>query len=346
MSARNKILATVAGFTLLGGICVLGAAEAQASTPGCAFGNGCATEHGTNALGEAAAMDTKYKNKTEIVIGYPDNANDGATSYDGDLHHTRATSTTTWDDTEVLPAWPAVDTTRTGPSTTLGIYAPSIHLDVPTGVWSFQVDGGSGPYTATVSGLSDSNSSATVTPAITVVAGSPSTTPNADLAVNGATLAPGLYDNVTLTITDSGTPTPSTVSYTLIVRVFAHQVTIPGGDKPYYTYVYAPNGTWTNQCVTDINGSGALRMYPCTAGHDPGQDFTTDGAGGLLSATPAHVSNLLAASVGANSCLTDPSVSNPATPQSDAADQTPTGGRQLYVNGSCAASTDLWSWGT
>jgi len=346
MSLKRKIYAGMVALTALGTAGATGALPAFASSTGCAFSNGCATLHGTDALGRAVAMDAKYQNKSEILIGYADNVGDGATSFDGVLHYTRATSTTTWDDTEVLPVWPATTVTETGPSTTLGINPGSVHLDAATGVWSFQVTGGSGPYTATISGLSDSSSSATVTPAVTPVVGSPGvTTPNAQLSVNGATLAPGVYDNAVLTITDSGTPTPSTVTYTFLVHVFAHAVTIPGGDAPYYTFVYAPAGTWSSQCVTDINGSGALRLYPCTAGHDPGQDFTTDATAGTLSATPAHISNLLAASVGKSSCLTDPSVSNPTTPQSDAADETLTGGRQLYVNGSCIAG-NLWSWDT
>lgn len=339
---KTRVLAAAAVLALTAGTAAVTAPETWASSTGCAFSNGCATEHGTNALGEAVAMDAKYQNKAEILIGYPDNAGDGATSFDGVLHYTRATSTTTWDDTEVAPAWPAVTTTDTGPGT---IAVSNISLNVTTGVWSFRVSGGSGPYTATISGLSDSDSSASVTSPI-VADTSPSTADNASLSVNGATLAPGLYDNVTLAITDSGTPVPSTVTYTLVVHVYAHQVTIPGGDAPFYTYVYAPAGDWTSQCVTDINGSGALRLYPCTEGHDPGQDFTTDAASGLLSATPAHISNLLAASAGKDSCLTDPSVSSPGAAQPDASDETPTGGRQLYVNGSCAANVDLWSWGT
>lgn len=340
MSVRIKALAFAAGLTLLGGIAAAG--TAQASSTGCAFSNGCATLHGTNALGEAVAMDAKYQNKTEIVIGYPDNAGDGATSFDGVLHYTRATTLTTWADTEVFPV--TVPTVSANPSPS-PIHIGHINFDASTGTWGFQVSGGSGPYTATLTGLSDSNSAAVVTSPITGVA-APSTADNATVSVNGATLAPGLYDNVTLTITDSATPTPDTFSATIAVKVYAHAVTIPGGDKPYYTLVYAPKGDWTSQCVTDINGSGALRLYPCTAGHDPGQDFTTDSTSGLLGSAQAHVSNLLAASVGASSCLADPSVSNPATPQSDAADQVPTGGRQMYVNGSCASGANLWTWGT
>ena len=198
--------------------------------------------------------------------------------------------------------------------------------------------GGTAPYTATLSGLPG----ATVTSPITETGG----TYNAAISVNGDTLAPGVYDNITLTITDSATPTQQSVSYTAAAKVVAHQVTIPGGNTPFYTFVYAPGGDWTSQCVTDINGSGALKLFPCTLGKDTGQDFTVDSSNGLLSGSQAHVSSLLAASVGASSCLTDPSTSDPSIPQSDAADELAPGGRQLYVNGSCAAGANLWSWGT
>ena len=120
----------------------------------------------------------------------------------------------------------------------------------------------------------------------------------------------------------------------------------PGAGIPFYTFVYAPNGDWTSQCVTDINGSGALKLIPCTLGKNTGQDFIVD-AGIVLDGNQHHFSNLLAANVNASkSCLTDPSTSAAGTPQSDAADALPPGGRQLYVNGSCAANTNLWSWGT
>ena len=122
--------------------------------------------------------------------------------------------------------------------------------------------------------------------------------------------------------------------------------TTPGAGVPFYTFVYAPKGDWTSQCVTDINGSGALKLFPCTLGKDNGQDFTIDSANGLLDGSQHHVSNWLAAAAGVKSCLTDPSTSAAGTPQSDTADEVAPAGRQLYVNGSCAANTDLWSWGT
>ena len=88
MSIKSKVLAASAVLTLAGGIAAA-AGTAQASSTGCAFTNGCATLHGTDAASHAVAMDAKYKNSHEIVIGYPDVPGDGATSStDGAaLHH-------------------------------------------------------------------------------------------------------------------------------------------------------------------------------------------------------------------------------------------------------------------
>ena len=96
---RSKVLALAAGLTLLAGTGVAAAGSASASSTGCAFTNGCATLHGTDANGSAVAMDAKGKNKTEILIGYADNAGDGATSFDGVLHYGKGTKTTTYADT-------------------------------------------------------------------------------------------------------------------------------------------------------------------------------------------------------------------------------------------------------
>ena len=81
MSARNKILASAGGLVLAASL-GLGAGVAQASTPGCAFADGCATLQGFDAANHAVAMDAKYQNPKEIVIGYPDVPGDGATSFD------------------------------------------------------------------------------------------------------------------------------------------------------------------------------------------------------------------------------------------------------------------------
>lgn len=335
MNIASKLFATAATLTLMVGGAAVAAGAADASSTGCAFTNGCATLHGTDANGSAVAMDAKYKNKSEILIGYPDNSGDNATSFDGVLHYTKATSSTTWSDTDLAPiAFPDVS-----PSSS-PVHITSFHEDLNTGELEFKVTGGTAPYTATLSGLAGGSVTSPIDAA--------SSSYNGEISVEGDTLTPGVYNNIVLTITDSNTPTAHVVSYTGTARVFGHKVTVAGGNKPFYTFVYAANGVWSNMCVTDENGSGALRLETCTLGHNLGQDFTVDSSNGLLGSGQAHVSNVLAANANgaSSSCLTDPSTSNPATPQSDAADQLPPGGRQLYVNGSCAAGVNLWSWNT
>ncbi len=162
------------------------------------------------------------------------------------------------------------------------------------------------------------------------------------LTADTSTAIPGTYTNVSVTYT---APDGAVFTATFTLKVSGIKSVTPGAGIPYYTFVYAPNGDWTSQCVTDIGGSGALRLEPCTLGKDIGQDFTIGATTpGLLSASQAPVRNLLAeAASPADSYLMDPSTSDPSAPQSDAADELPPGGRQLYVNGPV---TNLWSWGT
>lgn len=353
MKIRNRVLAAAAVLTLTGGTALAGATAASASSTGCAFSNGCATLHGTDAAGNTVAMDAKYQNKTEILIGYPDNVGDNATSFDGVLHYTRPHSVTAWNDTG-LSQW-TLDSSPSptpAPSPEGSFTIAGFTYNGTTGCLEFTVSGGTAPYSAALSGVAG----ATVTVADGDGGGESSEGPETSTAeaaetydgaicVNGDNLTPGVYHNVTLTVTDSY-KNPLSASETFAVKVYGVQVTVPGGSTPFYTFVYAPHGDWTSQCVTDINGSGALRLAACTLGRDKGQDFTVDSGNGLLSGSQAHLSNLLAAAVGSSSCLTDPSTSNPAVKQSDATDEVAPGGRQLYVNGSCAANANLWSWGT
>jgi hypothetical protein len=390
MSARNKILAAVAGFTLLGGIGVLGAAEAQASTTGCAFSNGCATLHGTDAASDTVAMDTKYQNKNEIVIGYPDNAGDGATSYDGVLHYGKGAKVTSYVDTGLqvsnlhsvctsvgplsTPMGATIAVTAGNPLTVENSNGTNFTADGPATSLPFSgtlhsgtvVDEnyGSGCVLAyTFGGLSWSATStfpAFIT--LTFPGGSVTQFNDTDtgtfsftglpagvsqsggkLTADTSTAHPGTYSSVGVTFTDTGSG--SQISEAFVLTITGIKSTTPGAGVPFYTFVYAPHGDWTSQCVTDINGSGALTMAACTAGKDTGQDFTIGATTpGLLSGSQAPVRNLLAEAANpADSYLTDPSTSNPATPQSDAADERAPGGRQLYVNGT---DTNLWSWGT
>jgi hypothetical protein len=393
MSARNKILAAVAGFTLLGGIGVAGAVEAQASTTGCAFSNGCATLHGTDAASDTVAMDTKYQNKNEIVIGYPDNAGDNATSFDAVLHYGKGAKVTSYADTglqvsnlhlacslsgvgpsdiplrtgtTITAPYPltvaqahGTNFTTTGPSTSLS-FSGTLETGTvvtETGTGNDAGCAGAFTYNGTVFQLSSPTSliglsypggsvteftdSDTGTFAFT---GLPAgiTPAGGALTADTSTAHPGTYSSVGVTFTESN-GAAITEAFELVVSGI--KSVTPGAGVPFYTFVYAPKGTWSDQCVTDINGSGALKLYPCTEGKDTGQDFTVGATTpGLLSSSQAPVRNLLAEAANpADSYLTDPSTSNPATPQSDAADERAPGGRQLYVNGT---DTNLWSWGT
>jgi len=389
---RTKYLALAAGLTMLTGIGLAG--TAQASSTGCAFSNGCATLHGTDAAGNDVAMDAKYQRSTEILIGYADNAGDNATSFDAVLHYGKGAKVTSYADTglqvsnlhlacslsgvgpsdiplrtgtTITAPYPltvaqahGTNFTTTGPSTSLS-FSGTLETGTvvtETGTGNDAGCAGAFTYNGTVFQLSSPTSliglsypggsvteftdSDTGTFAFT---GLPAgiTPAGGALTADTSTAHPGTYSSVGVTFTESN-GAAITEAFELVVSGI--KSVTPGAGVPFYTFVYAPKGTWSDQCVTDINGSGALKLYPCTEGKDTGQDFTVDSTSGLLGASQAHVSNLLAAAVGKNSCLTDPSTSSASAGQSDASDEVAPGGRQLYVDGSCAAGSNLWSWGT
>ena len=361
MLKRFAYAAAVAAIGIVLALAGLKPAQAAlASSTGCAFSNGCATLNGFDAASHPVAMDAKHQNDHEIVIGYPDQAGDGATSFDAVLHYTHGRSITTESDTG-LAVTGAPDTAYTPPKTT----GPAVALDPPitvkltstgvdTGLLDVTVSGGTGPYTVTLTGLPAAQLTlATNYGTGTGVPAGDENTATGTIAVAGGTLTPGVYNNLVLTVADSysyGTPAisaPAVSTTTFAVRVFGDEVTLPGNDAAFYTFVYAPAGRWTSQCVTDVNGSGALRLAACTEGKDPGQDFTVAAGTGLLGNSPVHVSNWLAKAVGPDSCLTDPSTLAPGTPQSDATDEAVSpAGRQLRTDGSCSTAADLWSWNT
>ena len=104
---------------------------------------------------------------------------------------------------------------------------------------------------------------------------------------------------------------------------------------------------WSNECVTDTNGSGALTLETCTLGRDLGQDFyALAGTPVTLGVGAVSIQNRLALITdAADSCLTDPSSLNPATRQTDATDEAVSpAGRQLRVDGSCAMGVNPWTW--
>ena len=163
------------------------------------------------------------------------------------------------------------------------------------------------------------------------------------------TTAPGSY-GVKVTATDAS-GAASTITFTLQVNATETHV---ANHTPYYTFVYAKNGVWSNECVTDINGSGAIALQQCTLGRNRYQDWFAlnnagDPQGNLQTAGPTtmfHMQNFLASiSDAANSCLIDRSTLNPGTPQTNAVD-TASNGRQLRVDGSCASSGPVWGWGS
>jgi hypothetical protein len=171
------------------------------------------------------------------------------------------------------------------------------------------------------------------------------------LTADTSTAVPGTYTNVGVTYTAT-TGAVFTATFTLVVSGI--KSVSPGAQTPYYTFVYARNGVWSNECVTNNNGSGALWLQTCTLGKNHYQDFfalNNAGApqGNLQSASGEeyHIQNFLATYGGPDSCLQDLSSLNPATPESDATDETLVPhGRQLSVNASCAAAGPTWSWRT
>jgi len=168
------------------------------------------------------------------------------------------------------------------------------------------------------------------------------------LTADSSTAIPGTYTSVGVVYTEPG-GVIDTASFTLVVSGI--KSVNPGNDIPYYTFAYAKGGVWSNECVTDNGGSAALVLAACTLGKDQYQDFyaeTTSGGSGtpvLLSGGSYFIQNKLAAVTSpASSCLTDPSVLDPATPQSDAVDESAIpAGRQLRVDGPCLAG-NTWTW--
>jgi hypothetical protein len=117
------------------------------------------------------------------------------------------------------------------------------------------------------------------------------------------------------------------------------------GDSTYYTFVYAPNGDWSNACVTDV-GDGDLALRPCTLGHRLGQrfyayDVTTD----PTFTTPVVIHNTDTrhfAIRGDAGFMADTSGSNPTVAQPDSSDN-----RQLTLVSLTGDETPAtWTWGT
>jgi hypothetical protein len=419
MSVKTRILAAAATLTLLGGAGVAASGAAEASSPGCAFTNGCATLHGVDGAGHAVAMDAKRQSKASgtLIIGWADVPGDVATSWDAVLHYTSSAKVTTYADTGLqvkdfdntchTPVSHDVTPTVTGSGGATGaITAGGNDLAVSSGVSDLSISGGGtgtlnwtgvgtsapqdlriaetygagcvslwGVDVFTASGVAtfgpfsifaastnghiheqDTGSSVdtftdSVAGGVFTFTGLPSGISQSGgvLTADTSTAIPNTYTSVGVVYTEPG-GVIDTASFTLVVT--GNKTVGPGPDVPYYTFVYAPNGDWTSECVTDNNGSGALTLQACTLGKNRYQDwFALDGAGnpssGLATSSAAfRVQNVLAAVTNAaSSCLTDPSALNPATPQSDATDENASpAGRQLRTDGSCALGVNPWTW--
>jgi len=361
---RRFIYGVTAGVVVAAGST---AGIAQASSAGCVTSNGCGTLHGTDQAGHQIAMDAKGQSSKPgtLIIGYPDNNGDPATSFDATLHYTPSQPVTSWADNAVT-VFGTPDSTFTQAAVT----APVPLLDPPvtvtltdagvdTGLLNWTVKGGTGPYTITL----NSTLPGAVVDVMTnygTAAGVPAgddNTATGTISVEGDALAEGVYNNLVLTVSDSytyGNPpvaAAGTSTTTFAAKVYGNQVTSPSAAEAYYTFVYAKNGTQTNECVTDVNGSGALQLAACTRGKDLGQDFWVLAGDSLSGGSPVilgtgtyTVQNRLEAAVSAaDSCLQDLSSLLPSTPQTNAVDETASpAGRQLRTDGSCTSNS--WSW--
>jgi len=404
---RSKVLAAAASLTLLAGAGVAAAGSASASSAGCAFTNGCATLHGTDAASHAVAMDAKRQSSAPgtLIIGYPDIPGDGATSFDAVIHYTNGKKTTSYQDTGFtlsptftsVPCLLTTDPAVTPAGTPLTAGGNIMTVKSTTGTvtaspssGSSIVLGGAGSLTIDEQYASDGTScqaayTGTVAQFTAGTEGAPdkapltiptspggsiwtfldsdtggtfsfpglpanvSWTPGGSLTADTSTAVPGTYSNVgvTYTATDGAVWTA-----TFTLKVSGIKTVNPGPNIPYFTFVYAKGGVWSNECVTANNGSGGLVLQTCTLGKDQNQDFyALDGTGAKSAALQTssaafRIQNVIAAvTSAADSCLTDPSSLDPATPQTDAADVAASpAGRQLRADGSCTLGVNEWTW--
>jgi hypothetical protein len=402
-----SVLATAA--LVAGGGALAGpASAAPLSSTNCAFSNGCATLNGTDAAGNAVSMDAKYQNPKEIVIGYPDKAGDGATSFDAVIHYTNAkggyadTGFTLSPTFTSIPCDLTTDPTTT-PTLAAGALTDGGHVLTvnsttgtvtasPSSGTSLTVGGGitggtltvdeqyasdgtscQASYTATIPAGSTPTAAFTGpdTASLTIPTSPGGSTWTfldfdsggtftftglpAGVSVSGGSLTadtstaiPGTYTNVGVSYK---APDGAVFTATFTLKISGGKVVLT--DVPYYTFVYAKNGVWSSQCVTDDNGSGGLNLQACTLGKNQYQDWFALNSAGIpqndlqTNVTAKYwIQNVLAAITDkASSCMIDNSTLNPGTPESDAVDAA-AGGRELRATGSCTAAGDTWGWRT
>lgn len=344
MYFRSKAAALALGLGLVGGTLAL-ATPAQASSFNCVTSVGCGTLHTTIAFhgGTTVAMDAKYQKATEMVIGYPDLDRDKATSFDKVAHtiHTR-----TWQDTAIADGFNSNACTRTttGTPNSTATCTPAnlisstvtnlgsgsqvqVQFSLPTGITS---DGAAA--TNLVSGLTLPFGTPAAVASGTTVTG----------VINLGTAVPNSYGGETATIqAHDGAGHTYTDVVTFFLQVTGNKVDNPNADLTYYTLVYAPDGNWSNACVTntDPGGDNTLALRTCSAGQRIDQRWFAEvgGVPQVVSNNDSRAFQIENRFPGSNLFMRDTSNSDPAVPQPDTSDN-----RQL----SAGATAQTWTWGT
>jgi hypothetical protein len=327
----------------------MAAPSANATTFNCVFSNGCGALHGVNAVGTPVAVDAKYKNPDEMAIGYPDLTGDSATNVALVAHTQHSVGTQAWADTALF-----------------GTDANLVCTDATSAPPSPPACGGNGTLTNNVGGsltftftpagpvaLSASQSDSAVLPS-GLAAGAPVSIGGGQftVAVPLGTAVPNTYGAQSVTFNAVYPDGPSrtftdTITVTFILKVDANHEFTPGPVSTFYTIVFAKNGFWSSQCLTEVGTVGKVRFAPCTLGHDPGQRFYA-----YLGGVPATSSILAGGTYSFQSgegggFLEDASVNpSPQLPQTDLADSILPNGRQLDVNGTNSLqANEMWTWG-
>jgi hypothetical protein len=329
----RNLLGVLATAALPFGAVVLSAPGAHASDFDCVLADGCGTFHSVNAAGYPVAMDAKYQDGLEEIIGYPDLSGDKATDF-ALVAHDQAGQRVRYDKTY------AVTGSADGLTATVsdGELVFSLNVASISGYAGFT-------YAAGLSGVAGVPASvslaATSTPGVytgqvRLPFSLASGTYTLDATVAAAVIPPNTAE----------VPVFTAGSFTLTVT--AAEVTTVAHSVEY-SIVYAPDDRWTSDCVT-VTGAGLLRGTPCTAGRNPAQLFALYAAG---TSTPLAVSDVAVSqeynlkSLVTGRYVEDQSVSAPSVPQTDAADAILPGGRDVDANGIDATAADAeWYWGS
>jgi hypothetical protein len=321
LDIKGRYFALAGTLTAAGGLAFAMAPAAQASSFQCVTSNGCGTLHTTISFGggTVVAMDAKRQNPNGMVIGYPDLARDKATSFDKVAHSISRLH---------------AGSCATAPAAVAGV-------KVTAGIETFTAVAGTTFSDAALSGGTGGDVSLSPAPTSALItltaAGTATAAPPYSLTFKIRNSS-GCVGTETVSVTEAaGVVTAGTPVFTVSPVPFRTYT-------PFYTLVYAPNGNWSDRCVTntDPGGDNTLALRPCTLGRDHDQRFfaLAGGAGSPVTIhnTDARHFAMENGSEGSGLFMQDSSAVNPRIPQPDSSDN-----RQLNVNGSTA---DLWTWGT